>query len=334
MLLIIGPDNDVHANVVAQGLDVLRVKNVRWNASCSPLEQKMSLRLGDETEVMFSRDTQNWVASDVTGVWYRREGELTLPAGLNAENFPPFSREMVGSRRGVFALLSTAFWVNDWINAWQAENKVYQLACAKRLGFYIPQTLISNAPHDIRQFYRTCGGNVIHKMFYPANFNGGRSVACTNQLTQEDIEQTSSLEICPSIYQEKIDIEFEVRVCVFGETIFAAKLVNNKPTTDIRINNFQHVEATAFELPSQIAEQCRLLVCSMSLVSAAIDLAYTKTGFWVFFELNQSGQFLWIEKMVPDLPLLDAFCKFLACGNRTFRYQAGAVDLRFADFIK
>ena len=141
MILIIGPDEDVHSLAVAQGLTALGVKNMRWDASCSPLTQKISLSLSGETAAVLSRDGAVWQTSEPTVVWYRREGEVKLPTGLGAANLDIFTRETMSTRRGVFSLMDDSFWVNAWVSAWKAENKVYQLTCAKSLGINIPRTL-------------------------------------------------------------------------------------------------------------------------------------------------------------------------------------------------
>jgi RimK-like ATP-grasp domain len=335
MILIIGPDDDKHALIVEQGLSKLGQSNTRWDASCSPLIQKTSLRLDDEPEAVLAREATVWGTSEPTVVWYRREGNIALPQGLGASQLDIFTRETMSTRRGVFSAMGKAFWVNDWINAWAAENKVRQLACAKHIGLPIPRTLVSNSPQDISQFFDECNGDVIHKMFYPAQFDHGKRIAGTNQLTKQHLTHTKSLEICPAIYQEKVAVEFEVRVCIFGETVLAAKLVNQSGThVDIRTNHFAGVEASTFDLPPVIAEKCIALVHGMGLVSGSIDLAHTKDGNWIFFEVNQSGQFLWLELMVPSLPVLDAFCKFLVHGKRDFRYQKGYLSLHVLDFFE
>ena len=88
------------------------------------------------------------------------------------------------------------------------------------------------------------------------------------------------------------------------------------------------------DLPEDIERKCVELVHGMGLVSGSIDLAYTKNGNWIFFEVNQSGQFLWLELMAPALPLLDAFCKFLSHGKATFKYQRESGCLHATDFLQ
>ena len=55
---------------------------------------------------------------------------------------------------------------------------------------------------------------------------------------------------------------------------------------------------------------------------AAFDIAQAPDGGYVFIEANETGQFLFLEDLVPDLTILDAFCQFLASGDPAFRYPA------------
>ena len=53
-------------------------------------------------------------------------------------------------------------WVNDPF-AQNAASKPLQLHCARKVGLTIPDTLITNDPHMVRDFLKEREGNVIHK---------------------------------------------------------------------------------------------------------------------------------------------------------------------------
>ena len=51
----------------------------------------------------------------------------------------------------------------------------------------------------------------------------------------------------------------------------------------------------------------------------------------MFLEVNEAGQFLFVEEYT-GLPLLDAFCEFLIAADPTFEYRPGREgSLRFRD---
>ena len=53
----------------------------------------------------------------------------------------------------------------------------------------------------------------------------------------------------------------------------------------------------------------------MSLEFGCIDLIYSKSGHFIFLEINEAGQFLWKELADSKISLLDTFCRFLAASE-------------------
>jgi hypothetical protein len=56
----------------------------------------------------------------------------------------------------------------------------------------------------------------------------------------------------------------------------------------------------------------------------------TPEGDYVFLEVNEMGQFLFIERCC-GLPLLDAFSEFLLQGRADFQWSPDAVRVRYTD---
>ena len=51
-------------------------------------------------------------------------------------------------------------------------------------------------------------------------------------------------------------------------------------------------------------------------------------------EVNPAGQFLYVEGLAPDLPMLDTFCQFLEYQGdwRAFQPQASSSPVRYDDY--
>jgi hypothetical protein len=43
----------------------------------------------------------------------------------------------------------------------------------------------------------------------------------------------------------------------------------------------------------------------------ALDLAVDRNSEWWFLEINEQGQFLWLDDLCPEARLLEKFCAFL-----------------------
>lgn len=335
MILIISSQSDFHSHAISKGLEELGQHYQQWNLDGSPFDHEISLGL-QEGEYPRIRNRRLGTTLDTGGIrtiWYRRNGRVTPPPALPAGNHDTFSLEWQDAGRGLLHLLDlgTSFWANHWIEAWRAENKVLQLATARAMGFRIPRTLISNSAGDVRAFHEQQGGNIVHKMFNPAVFGSG--IACTAKLAPELLNQTSSLELCPGIFQELLDIAFEARVLVAGQDILAARLVNSgKKGIDIRLDQLQGLQIAPMELPAEIHDACIRLTQRLGLCTCSIDLACTRSGQWFFLEANQAGQFLWMELHEPELRTLDLMCRFLASGSADFK-RKGKPVLRLADHL-
>jgi D-alanine-D-alanine ligase-like ATP-grasp enzyme len=57
-----------------------------------------------------------------------------------------------------------------------------------------------------------------------------------------------------------------------------------------------------------------MLVRSYHLNFSAIDLILTPDGRYVFLENNPNGQFMWVEKLVPELEMTAALASCLIRG--------------------
>jgi len=201
-----------------------------------------------------------------------------------------------------------------------AENKGLQLEVAAELGFAVPETMISNCPEAIFNFCAQCEDTgVVHKMFYPADF--GVKSSATALLPAGALANPSTVKIAPGIYQRYVPLEFDVRVLVTGRSLLAARLqAYGSEQVDSRCKAHKPGAVFPFKLTPELEEMCFQLVEQLGLVSGSIDLGVAVDGSVVFFEVNQAGNFLWMELCSPELPVLDMVCKFLASADRYFEY--------------
>lgn len=49
----------------------------------------------------------------------------------------------------------------------------------------------------------------------------------------------------------------------------------------------------------------------LGIVFGCFDFIVTDDNQYVFLEVNEMGQFLWIEELLPELKMLDSFCNLL-----------------------
>ncbi|WCM25189.1 hypothetical protein NDN01_14020 [Sphingomonas sp. QA11] len=69
---------------------------------------------------------------------------------------------------------------------------------------------------------------------------------------------------------------------------------------------------SSVDAPDDIREKCRDYMKRSGIVFGAFDFLIDTGGRWVFLECNEAGQFLFLEQRLPELPILDKFCRWLA----------------------
>lgn len=215
---------------------------------------------------------------------------------------------------------SDVFWVNTLESARRAESKALQIVVARKCGFNVPETLITNDGAEVRSFLcKTSNGAVIRKsLLQQIWFEQGSAFSNSASIIQQHmIPSDRAISAHVEIYQEKIDKAFEVRVVFFGLTYVALQIdpadrgVN---FIDWRIfHNYGLVSHSIIDLPASVYDSCVAMMASLSIVTGSFDLLVDRSGCYHFAEVNQGGLFLWMER--AGAPLLDIFIDFLREGD-------------------
>lgn len=343
-VLIHSTTDDLHADAVRWGLERIGQPFIFWPSGRFPLEQALSARLdpGGET---FSLDLAGETVdlAGVATVWNRRRGRPAMSPKLDARDLG-FAAEQ--SRQHLDAFLSAAcpdaLWVNG-VEAARAEvNKILQLRLARQIGFAVPATLCSNAPDEIRDFFREHRGDVVYKTYklgaWADKAGGGRlRVNYTTAVTAQSLEDGEALAVAPGIFQERVEKAFEVRTTIMGQADFSVRIEpadEAGSAIDWRVQPHDRLQLLPFAIPATIKAQCLGYMRAANLRFASFDFIVTPDGVFCFLEVNQMGQFLWKEEKVPELPMLDAMCAFLASGTPDFIHAPGQSPLRLADYYR
>jgi glutathione synthase/RimK-type ligase-like ATP-grasp enzyme len=129
----------------------------------------------------------------------------------------------------------------------------------------------------------------------------------TDQMIPEQLMAT------PSIIQEQITKAFEVRVVAFHSVLIAGKIHTQvKNAIDWRYEqNIRGIAIEPYTLPKHIEELCIRYMKKAEIKFGCFDFIVTPTGDHIFLEINEAGQFLFLEELCPDIPLLDITVQFL-----------------------
>jgi hypothetical protein len=197
--------------------------------------------------------------------------------------------------------------------------KMPQLIAAAQCGFAIPETLYSNDPEEIRRFWgEHHKAGVIFKLHlqthWHAQSSGERHALFTTELRQENLQDDAPLAGCPAIYQRKAEKAYELRVTCMDERCVAVRLDSQSRDStrlDWRSDMVAPLKPALVALPRTVEERCIALMRKLGLAFGCIDLIVTPEGEHIFLEVNEMGQFLWVEQDEPRSELLRCFATLL-----------------------
>jgi glutathione synthase/RimK-type ligase-like ATP-grasp enzyme len=320
-ILIITNENDIHSEIVAWGLKIFGYEPEIWNWSDFPKSDKISWYVNTKGRPIVEIENNKKIfSSPFDVIWNRRHGQPTPSPESHPDDIKTIEVEARAYIKNIFHFLEDekTFWVNSPTAANRANSKILQLEIAKELGFKIPETLITNNPEKVRQFFKLHQEKIIFKAFLPNIWSepGNSKVALrTSSLTMEHLLNDFSLRACPGIFQNEVKKAYEIRVTVMGEKVIAAAIYssNEKETVDFKYDlDRANFPLSGIDLPPEVTKKCLLLCRKLGLAFGCIDLIYSKTGEYIFLEINEAGQFLWKETMDPSLLMLDTFCRFIS----------------------
>jgi hypothetical protein len=171
---------------------------------------------------------------------------------------------------------------------------------------------MTNDTEALREFIKAAPNGIVYKAFHPAFWHVNsvyRYWLSTVMLKEKDLPAPQSLQLCPGIFQHFIHKRCELRVNVFGGTIIAAQ-ITDQHEIDWRLN-YNSMFCAPFDMPPDVRQKVVALMLELGLTMGAIDMILTPGGEYVFLEINEQGQFLWLEEKNPEISLLEPFVSFL-----------------------
>jgi glutathione synthase/RimK-type ligase-like ATP-grasp enzyme len=204
-------------------------------------------------------------------------------------------------------------WINSPYSNQLSELKPIQLSAAKKAGFDIPSSLITNDPKLARDFHGLHNKNTVIKslLHHRYDVHNKAYLIFTHVISNSDLQTLDTLVYAPCILQERIQTKYELRVTVIEDTVLAVRLdLLKSPWDDIHNSNDNQIVKTPIDLTEDIREKCRKLVASLGLKYGALDLVIDNSGRTVFLEINPMGDWYWVEKST-GLPITNTVVKLI-----------------------
>lgn len=298
--LIISSPTDEHATAVQKHLSELGVTVYYFYPETLGVNTSMSITILNQTlrVVIDVFDlTGNIVGLDIreiNSVWFRRPQAPNLaPLHLSHHALSFTQDEWAYAISSLYSLLNHCLWVSHPDALHLALRKPVQLVIAGSVGFPIPRTLCSNNPTQVRFFvdnaFDLFAVKAIGRGWVVRDEEGHQVVdfVMTNVVTPTELSDADNLRVAPFILQNYLKKSYELRVYVVGSKVLAIK-IDNQPSSisavDWRRYDLANTPYTQYQLPDDIAENCREVTRRLGLQFGAIDLVRTPDGEYVFLE--------------------------------------------------
>ena len=206
-----------------------------------------------------------------------------------------------------------------------AASKMLQYRIAHQVGFDLPESCYSNS----RQAIMHLSERFAHLLLKPIESNDVWDednmqdyVFYSQKVPSESLADVPDEAFTQTVTfaQNYVEKDFELRVTVVGEKVFACRIDSQTLTDDTgKIDwrqGYEHgMKQSAFDLPEDIADKCREYLLCLGLNFGCFDFIVTPSGKFVFLECNPNGQWLWVED-ATGLKISEAIADFLSSYER------------------
>lgn len=339
-VLIFSSSEDAHAATIKWALSENNVNVLLTPSVRSECGRALSVWVGPEiTRVDGSLSPSQF--RNLRSVWNRRP---KMPgSGICHES----DREFIAGQwrylqNNIFNLSDSvldALWVNRPADSIRAENKMVQLQAAREVGLIFPDLVVTNDVRDVKVMLERWP-RLVFKTFYPHNWRSevtGKVFSISVKLLDRDSElPEEAIALSPGIFQRYIEKAYDVRVTIIGDHFFSVKMRQNDGVAYVDWRDHMEDEDILMEvvsLPAVIEDKLRALMKRLSLIYGCVDMVVDHEGNAYFLEVNQAGQFLFLEEALPGLPLMRAMTAMLASGRVDYSLEDGGRS-NFSDFLR
>jgi hypothetical protein len=134
-----------------------------------------------------------------------------------------------------------ALWVSDYYAIRKANDNIFQLTTAQKLGFKVPETIISSDKDAVRVFADKWG-TIIMKTLYPMrdDTEGNMKIFFSTRLHKGKLPNLDTLYTSPAVFQQIIDNPIcDIRVTVIKDKVFAASIITTPGASGATVRDWR-----------------------------------------------------------------------------------------------
>ena len=304
MILIIGDPDDEHIRGVKAYLDASQEQTYFLSTrDFAPSTLSLTSRSG-RTALHLLDGRQTVPLDKINTVWLRRTPAPNYQSRFASEDEAQFARaELKCLINSIWPALADRRWMNGYNARAAADYKPTQLKVATELGLAVPDTLITASPDAALAFCKEHDGDIIYKPLTPffRKDNDKWYTIYTNRLNETLFRsKLAHIAHAPCLFQKYIPKKLELRTIVVGDQMFTISIdsqASSYSSVDWRRYDLDNVAHKQYDLPSSIATQIRSFMKALDLVFGCIDMIVTPDERYVFLEVNEAGNWMWLDTL-------------------------------------
>ena len=292
--------SDVMEYLISMGWPPLRLNGSDFDAQAN-----FSITI-DAEQALFECEGMNLDLRKVRVVWFRRWSERQPFQGTKflADARPECysvsqqaTEHLLGELRRIGAFLFFELRDAAWLSHPRTAipNKLEVLRIAARIGIETPATLVTSSKEHLLRFAKH--RSVVTKPIGESEaFHVGQTahIMYTREVSFDWLNSLPH-HFFPSLFQEKISKEYELRVFFIAGTCYASAIfsqMDEQTASDFRMYNHNRPNRIVpYRLDGRTEGQIRQLMDELELETGSLDLIRTPDGRLVFLEVNPIGQF-------------------------------------------
>ena len=313
-VIILAYAKENHTAPVKWALEQAGYEVACWGGLSWTEQQQASLLFGAQTKMTLGTFT----VDPGDAIWIRRPDVPTHNPNVSKADRKFAEQEYRAFYHSIAYTLETlpVWCINKFSAARFIHNKAVQLNLARGCGLRVPETLLSNSPGLIREFVGRNPSRTIGKGFSPhvwqRNDEDGVSVTETFKLTPELLPSDEVLTYAPGIYQERVEKQFDIRMVIMGHRVYSFALHNPRKALDWRQDaGLGNVQVEIIATPPDVEKGILEFARQAKICFGSVDFAVDNNGQWWFLEINEQGQFLWLDQFNAQARTLEKFCAFI-----------------------
>ena len=276
----------------------------------TPNDKKYAITFGGKNNVESSSIFTNNEKININSIWFRRPYKYPdhFYSNFDYEEkaYPKDKlRSAINSRFKVFwDFIGYKLEEYHHFGSFQTNslNKPIVLQEAQKLGLTIPKTIITNSLEDLRSFFLDCDKKIITKSIHEVIIDHRYEIKKDEfiflyQMTKLILEIDNNVPkiFAPSLFQECIDKEYEIRTIYINGECYSAAIfsqLNEQTEVDMRNRDANRPPRyIPYKLEDNIENKLHELMMKLGLKFGAIDLIKSKDGEYYFLEINPVGQY-------------------------------------------